>query len=157
MSTLAIVDFDPARREAFRTLNLEWLERHFRVEALDHAMLGEPEALIAEGGDIFYAERDGEVVGCCALKHHGHGVFELTKMAVTGKHQGLGTGRRLGEAVVRRFCERGGAKLFLETHDSLTAALGLYASLGFEPADTGRVSPYARSNVFMVWKGSAPP
>lgn len=155
MSDVAIVDFDPARRDAFRTLNLEWLERHFRVEPMDDEMLAEPEALIAAGGDILYAIRDDAVVGCCALRHHGAGVYELTKMAVTGGCRGLGIGRRLGEAALRRFRARGGTRLFLETHDSLVPALGLYASLGFEQAETGVASPYARSNVFMVWKDPA--
>lgn len=154
MSTIAIIDFDPQRRDAFRALNLEWLERHFRVEPADKVMLEKPEALIAEGGAIVYATLEGEVVGCCALKHHGGGVYELTKMAVTPRRRGLGIGRRLGEAVIDRYRELGGARLFLETHDGLRPAVRLYQSLGFANAETGVESPYARSNVFMVWGGA---
>ena len=154
MIEVTVIDFDPARREAFRALNLEWLERHFRAEPPDLAMLAEPEALIAAGGAILYAAAGEDIVGCCALKHHGGGTFELTKMAVTERARGLGIGRRLGEAALRRFRERDGVKLFLETHDSLAPALRLYESLGFEQADTGVPSPYSRSNVFMVWRGA---
>lgn len=48
----------------------------------------------AGGGAILFALLGDAVVGTCALKQEGEGVFELTKMAVDESHQGLGIGRR---------------------------------------------------------------
>ena len=146
-----IIDFEPAYRDAFKILNVEWLEALFEVEPIDEKVLSRPEAIIAAGGAILYALRGTEVLGCCALKHEGNGEYELTKMAVTSAAQGLGIGRLLGVATVERYHELGGRKLYLETHDSLTPAIRLYESLGFEHTESPFKSPYERSNVYMEY------
>jgi len=150
-----IIDFQPRYREAFRLLNLEWLEALFEVEPIDAKILSTPEAIISAGGAILYALRGDEVLGCCALKHHGKGVYELTKMAVTEASQGLGLGRLLGVATIERYRQLNGSKLYLETHDSLTPAITLYESLGFTHAESPFNSPYARSNVYMEFSRTA--
>jgi len=147
-----IADFDPRYRDAFKTLNVEWLDALFEVEPIDDKVLSNPQAIITNGGAILYAVRGEDVIGCCALKSQGEGVFELTKMAVTAAVQGLGIGRLLGQATVDRYHELGGNKLYLETHDSLVPAIRLYESLGFEHAERPFNSPYVRSNVYMVYK-----
>ena len=149
---IRIADFESRYAAAFKTLNLEWLERFFSVEPLDEQILEDGAAIIEHGGAILFALADDAPVGCCALKHQGGGVYELTKMAVTESHQGLGLGRLLGEATIQRFVELGGKTLFLESHDSLVPALKLYESLGFRHTERLNPSPYARSNVYMVWQ-----
>ena len=149
---IRIVDFDPRFGDAFKSLNIEWLAALFEVEPIDERVLSNPQAIIANGGAILYAVKGDEAIGCCALKHHGDGVYELTKMAVTAAAQGLGIGRLLGEATVARYHELGGTTLYLETHDSLTPAITLYESLGFEHAKRPFDSPYARSNVYMEYR-----
>ena len=149
-----IVDFDPRFGDAFKALNIEWLDALFEVEPIDEKILSNPQAIIANAGAILYAVRDEQVLGCCALKHHGDGVYELTKMAVTAAARGLGIGRLLGEATVRRFRDQGGRDLYLETHDSLIPAIRLYESLGFEHAERPFESPYVRSNVYMEYRSS---
>ena len=146
-----IRDFDPEYRDAFKLLNLEWLEALFEVEPIDEQVLSNPETIVAAGGAILYAFGEREILGACALKHHGDGVYELTKMAVTAVAQGLGIGRMLGVATVDRFHELGGGKLYLETHDSLVPAIRLYESLGFKHTDPPFNSPYERSNVYMEY------
>jgi len=146
-----IIDFNPAYRGAFRRLNLEWLEALFEVESIDDKILSDPEAIIAAGGAILYAIRADEVLGCCALKHHGEGEYELTKMAVTSDAQGLGIGRLLGVATIERFNQLNGSKLYLETHDSLVPAITLYESIGFEHTEPPFRSPYERANVYMEY------
>ncbi len=74
-------------------------------------------------------------------------------MAVTDNAQGLGIGRLLLNACIDTYREVGGTRLFLESHDSLVPALKLYESGGFEHAPSpDAASPYARSNVYMVFK-----
>lgn len=150
---IEIVRFRPELAESFRTLNVEWLDRYFCVEPIDDAMLSEPgEVIIDHGGDILFAKQGDRVIGTAALKHHGAGVFELTKMAVTERCQGQGIGRRLLRACLERFVEIGGERLYLESHSSLRPALRLYESEGFEHARPPAPSEYQRADVYMEYR-----
>ena len=149
-----IVGFSPEYAAYFRSLNVEWLEKYYRVEAIDEEVLSSPrEKILSPGGEILFALVDGEVVGTAALKHDGDDIYELTKMAVTGSHQGLGLGRRLLEASVERFEALGGKTLYLETQRRLKPALKLYESAGFEHAERPKPSAYDRADVYMVYSG----
>jgi ribosomal protein S18 acetylase RimI-like enzyme len=146
-----IIDFQPEYSEAFRDLNVEWLEKYFRVEPIDHEILGNPvQNVIDGGGSILFARLAGEIVGTVALKHHGDDVYELTKMAVTEQCQGGGIGRRLMEACIERFRARAGRMLYLESHSDLAPALRLYESAGFEHRELPDPSDYERANVYMI-------
>ena len=153
--TVRIVPFEPALREHFYRLNAEWLRRYFYLEAIDHRVLSEPEQeILAPGGAILFALVHDEVAGTCALKLERPGVYELTKMAVDERHQGIGLGRRLLEAAIAEFERRGGSTLFLESSSKLTPALRLYESLGFEHQPARKAdSHYQRSDVYMIWRG----
>ena len=130
-----IVDYAPELAANFRDLNVEWLEKYFVVEPIDHEVLGDPDGqLIAGGGAILFARLNGSIVGTVALKPHGDGVYELTKMAVTERCQGAGVGRRLMQACLGRYEKTGGKLLFLESHSSLKPALHLYESAGLRHA-----------------------
>lgn len=148
-----IVEFSPDLAEAFHDLNVEWLDRYFEVEPIDHEILGNPEELIVQhGGVILFAKNGDDIVGTVALMHHGDGVYELTKMAVTERQQGAGIGRRLMSACVEKYEEIGGRRLYLESHSSLTPALTLYESAGFEHTPRPAPSEYQRSDVYMVFR-----
>lgn len=150
-----IVEYSESYGDAFERLNLEWLEKHFRVESVDRDTLARPrDTILAHGGAILYACVATEVVGTVALKAAGDGVFELTKMAVTENHQGFGIGRRLLCAAVDRFELIGGEKLYLESNSGLVAALALYESAGFEHVSPPAASEYERADVYMVYRGS---
>lgn len=154
MRHLEIVGFRPEYAEYFRTLNVEWLDKYYRVEAIDEEVLSNPvDKVLAPGGDILFAVLDGDVVGTVALKHDGDGVYEMTKMAVTDRHQGQGVGRRLLEACVARYEDLGGRRLYLESQKRLEPALRLYESAGFEHAPRPLPSAYERADVYMVYSG----
>lgn len=151
-SSVEILDYEPRFAADFRDLNVEWLEKHFRVEPIDHDILGDPDSrVIAGGGAILFASLDGRIVGTVALKHHGGGVYELTKMAVTERCQGAGIGRQLLQACLEKYRKIGGRQLFLESHSSLTAALRLYESAGFSHQPRPKPSDYERADVYMVF------
>lgn len=150
---MTVVDYQPAYAGAFERLNLEWLEKYFRVEGIDRVILSNPGAeVIDHGGHILFAEQDGELVGTVALKHHGDGRYELTKMAVTASRQGSGYGRELLLAAIARFDSIPGENLFLETHSSLQTAIRLYESAGFRHASHPKASDYQRSDTYMVYQ-----
>ena len=153
MARLEIIDFSPDYSAAFAQLNREWLEKYFRVEPIDDTVLSDPAAtIVAHGGVILFAKTDDEIVGTAALKHHGDGNFELTKMAVTADRQGTGIGRALLSAVIARYEAIGGARLYLESHSSLLPALRLYESAGFVHAAAPAPSEYQRADVYMVYR-----
>jgi putative acetyltransferase len=149
-SLLRIVDYEPRHRDAFRALNLEWIERWFVVEDADRAVLDDPEhGILAEGGHILMAELDGESVGCCALLRVTDAMFELAKMAVSPRVQGKGIGVQLGRAAIERARQVGAQRVELVTNSSLATALHVYRKLGFVDVPVGP-SDYARADVRMV-------
>lgn len=149
-----IIPFESRYRGDFKRLNAAWLEKFFRVEPIDEEVLSDPEArILAPGGCILFARLGGEIVGTCALIPDGEGRFELSKMAVDEGHQGLGLGRKLLEAALAVFQERGASELFLESNSRLTAAIRLYESAGFVHTPRPGASHYERADVHMVYRG----
>jgi ribosomal protein S18 acetylase RimI-like enzyme len=150
---IEIVGFSPELATAFHDLNVEWLDKYFRVEAVDRAVLANPEQeIVRHGGAIVFAIRAGEPLGTAALKYHGGGRYELTKMAVTARAQGGGIGRLLLAAAIARFHEFRGSELYLESHSSLAQALHLYEQAGFEHTTPPSPSPYQRADVYMIYR-----
>lgn len=149
-----IVAYAPALREHFYRLNAEWLTRYYRIEPIDHAVLSDPEThILAPGGCIVFAQLGEDIVGTCALLQESPGVFELTKMAVTDSHQGLGIGRKLIEAILAEYRARGGQTLFLESQRKLQPALKLYESVGFEMQPGAKPGThYQRADVYMIYR-----
>lgn len=88
-----------------------------------------------------------EIAGTVALKRINATLFELTKMAVEERFQGMKIGRALCEAAINKARTAGGKKVILYSSTLLTPAIGLYRKLGFRevPVD----GPYKRSDIKM--------
>ncbi|MNE28756.1 N-acetylglutamate synthase [compost metagenome] len=145
-----IVAYTPAGRAAWKALNTGWLvEGGFALEAKDHLTLDDPEAqILAKGGHIFFAERDGVPVGCCGLIAMNDGGYEVTKMTVLPDARGGGLALRLLQACEAAARAAGAHRLYLETSSTLGPALGLYARFGFVNLPP-QPTPYARADVWM--------
>lgn len=131
-ATVQILDFEPQHAAMFKELNEEWITRYFVMEEADHKSLGNPQSyIIDKGGYILMASYQGEIVGTCALINDGEGVYELAKMAVTPKAQGLKIGKLLGEAAIEKARQAGATKVYLVSNRQLGPALNLYRRLGF--------------------------
>jgi ribosomal protein S18 acetylase RimI-like enzyme len=152
-SAVEIIPFQRRYAPEFKRLNIEWLEKYFRVEPIDEEVLSQPARILRNGGAIFLARYRGAIVGTCALLNAGEGRFELSKMAVTAGHQGLGIGRKLLDAAIAEYLSRGGRELFLESNSRLTPAITLYESAGFAHARRPAPPHYERSDVYMVYVG----
>jgi N-acetylglutamate synthase-like GNAT family acetyltransferase len=162
MSDVIVREFQPADANAFFELNREWIQRYFWLEPADLEVLWHPQtAILDQGGRIFIAERNGVCVGCCALIALGPGEYELAKMAVTPTERRTGIGRRLIAAAIALAERLGATRLYLETNHTLTGAIALYESMGFQHLPPARVTPshYARADVFMerMMNVAAPP
>jgi ribosomal protein S18 acetylase RimI-like enzyme len=152
---IRVVEFDPRWRDAFATLNLEWLQRWFVVEPFDREVLGNPERyILADGGRILFAvDATDRALGTVALMHAGDGVYELTKMAVAPDARGRGIGRLLMDEALRLYSSLGAQELYLESSSKLAPALALYESVGFRHHPAPRPgSHYARADVHMIWE-----
>ena len=148
-----VIPFDRRYAADFKRLNIEWLQKYFRVEPIDEQVLSRPARILRSGGAIFLARYRGAIVGTCALLNAGEGRFELSKMAVTAGHQGLGIGRKLIETVIAEYLSRGARELFLESNSKLTPAITLYETAGFAHTPRPAPSHYERSDVYMVYVG----
>jgi N-acetylglutamate synthase-like GNAT family acetyltransferase len=139
-------------RNAFRSLNEEWITRYFVMEKKDREILDDPEtAILSKGGQIFIVHAGGDAVGCVALIPMGHGVYELSKMAVSPRLRGLGIGRRLLLHAIQEARAIGAKSLFLGSSTKLKSAVHLYESVGFRHVPPEKIPPmpYTRADVFM--------
>ena len=143
---IEIINFEAQYKDDFKRLNLEWISQYFEVEPLDVQQLDCPEDYIfANGGLIYFAKLNNEIIGTVALKKVEETVFELSKMAVSPHYQGLGVGKKLGEHLINEAKGIGCKKLFLESNQKLTPAINLYKKLGFVEVPIGN-SPYSRAD-----------
>lgn len=150
MDNLKIVPFNKDYKPAFEFLNRAWIEEYFIIEEEDLKTLQNPESYILEdGGEVFFAILDGEVVGTAAMIQTDKGIYELAKMAVERQFQGLGIGKKLLSRCIDFSKEREATEIFLITNDSLKPALSLYLSFGFVLNDQNDDNRYERGNTKM--------
>ncbi|UCF06037.1 MAG: bifunctional helix-turn-helix transcriptional regulator/GNAT family N-acetyltransferase [bacterium] len=151
LEAIEILDYRPAYKKYFWSLNYEWLKKYFRVERADEKPLSDPKGqIINRGGVVLYARLDGQVVGTAALVRHEDNVFELTKMAVTATARRRMVGTKLTLAIIERAKSCGAERLFLETHPKLKPAQRLYEKIGFERIDESPIPPvFDRRRIIM--------
>lgn len=147
---VAIIEYTPEFRVAFKALNKAWIEKSFELEDVDIEVLDDPEKFIlSKGGIILMAMYKGQAVGTCSLKNKGNSIYELTKMTVDEKFRGLKIGYLLGLATIEKARELNAKKVELYSNTIGSAmAIPLYYKLGFHevPLDTRE---YKRANIKM--------
>ncbi|MBZ4044753.1 GNAT family N-acetyltransferase [Flavobacterium hibisci] len=127
-----IIPFSPELKDHIKTLNLQWLTKYFRVEEKDELVLSNPqEEIIDKGGMIFYAKLNDEILGTVSLMKIDGETFELSKMAVSDKAQGLGIGNKLLLHAFAITKENNIKKLILYSNRILLPAIHLYKKFGF--------------------------
>jgi GNAT superfamily N-acetyltransferase len=152
MDAIEIVNYEPAYKEVFRDLNVEWISTYFKMEASDYKALDHADSYILQnGGHILVALLNKEPVGVCALIKMDDPTydFELAKMAVAPKAQGKKIGWIIGEAIKDKARLMGAKTLYLESNTILMPAISLYRKLGFVEV-FGRNTPYERCNIQMA-------
>lgn len=147
---LRIISFKEEYAHHFRDLNIEWLEKYFYVEKHDREVLNNAKTyIIDKGGYIFFALYKGEVAGTLALMNEEEG-YELSKMAVSPKFQGLKIGQQLMQFSIHFARNKKWGKLLLYSNIILENAIYIYKKYGFKEVDLETDSPYNRSNIKMV-------
>ena len=129
---VVMADYDPAFRQAFADLNLEWLEKSFTLNDFDRQAFSDPEAsIIKKGGDVFFALVDRKPAGTAAL-YPSQGGYELCKMGVDARYRGRGIGETLVAEGIRRARAKKAQSLFLlSNRGKLAPAIRLYEKMGF--------------------------
>jgi len=146
---VVIIPFSNDLKEHIKTLNLEWLQKYFKVEPKDERVLSDPQGeIIDKDGMIFYAQYNNLIIGTVSLLRIDSSTFELTKMAVSNGNQGLGVGKKLMEHCLSEAKRKGIQKLILYSNKKLTPAIHLYKSYGFTeiPLEDG---VYERADIKM--------
>ena len=144
-----IIPFTPDLKEPIKTLNKEWLQKYFKVEEQDEVVLSNPqEEIIDKGGLIFYAKYNNEIIGTVSLLKVNDNTFELSKMAVSDKAQGLGIGNKLLSHCLAIAEESNIKKFILYSNRKLLPAIHLYEKFGFTEVPLGNVS-YERADIKM--------
>jgi len=133
----------------FIRLNTAWIVAHFAEEEVDRELARDPGKILRDGGYLFCAVEDGQVLGVAALFKISDDHFELARMAVNIHQRGRGIGRQLAEAAIAQAKLCHAKRITLVSNTILEAAIHLYRSLGFVTLHEGPHPDYARANIEM--------
>jgi DNA-binding MarR family transcriptional regulator/GNAT superfamily N-acetyltransferase len=98
------------------------------------------------------AERDGQRLGCVFLVREDATTGRLRLLLLTPAARGSGLGRRLVETCVAFAREAGYREVVLWTHEVLTAARKIYASIGFMLEKTWTHDDFGHTEVSETWR-----
>jgi len=146
---IQLIDYSNEYRQAFKMLNLEWLDRYNLTESHDLQVLDDPHGtIISRGGVIYLAQCCDRIVGSAALMKDHDDVYELAKMAVVPDFRGKGISKRLLEKCIDHARALKAAKITLFSNHQLKAAISLYEQYGFKHIPVAG-SPFATADVKM--------
>lgn len=136
-------------KEHFYLLNKQWIEKYFKLETADLAILSNPEALIKNKGEIYFAEYNGKIAGTYALLPADEDTLEFLKFAVDQAFQKLGIGTALLNSAISRATKLKVKKVILYTNPSLIEANNLYIKNGFYYVENDKMYAFERPTVKM--------
>ncbi|WP_396634799.1 GNAT family N-acetyltransferase [Maribacter sp. R86514] len=147
---LSIVLYEPKYTQNFRDLNIAWITEYFKVEEKDRELLEYSQStIIDKGGYIFIGLWNNEPVGCFALIKKKANRYELGKMAVDKKHQGLKIGQKMLVHAIEFSKTKKWETLELYSSTKLDPALHIYKKFGFKNVPLEDNLEYLRSNIKM--------
>ena len=148
---IEIVWFNKKYSEQFFILNKVWIEESWRLEDSDKKDLLNPDKIVENGGQVFFALENQIPVGTAAMIKGSDDRFELAKMTVQEDFRGKGIANMLMDECLK-FAKKNKAKeIFLISNDSLTIARNLYDKYGFKEVNLDS-QKYDRGNVKMILK-----
>lgn len=146
---IEIVGFNKKYSEQFFILNKAWIEESWHLEDSDKKDLLNPEKIVKNGGEIFFAISLNEVVGTVAMIKSSDWVYELAKMTVKNNFRGKGVANLLMDKCIEFAIEQKAIEIFLISNDSLIVARNLYDKYGFKEVILDS-QKYNRGNVKMM-------
>ena len=117
-------------RRLFSEYN-EYLGVDLSFQAFDRELETLPGAYAPPTGALLLAEDRHGAAGCVGLRRLQEAVCEMKRLYVRPAYRGTGLGRKLAMRIIETAVGMGYRRMRLDTLDRLTAAVGLYRSLGF--------------------------
>ena len=148
---IEIVWFNKKYSEQFFILNKAWIEESWRLEDSDKKDLLNPDKIVENGGQVFFALENKIPVGTAAMINSSDDRFELAKMTVQEDLRGKGIANMLMDECLKFAKENKANEIFLISNDSLTIARNLYDKYGFKEVNLDS-QKYDRGNVKMILK-----
>ena len=149
MKNILVTDFQSQYASQFYQLNRVWIEEYWVLEDSDKKDLLNPEIIIHNGGKIFFAISNHEVIGTVAMIKNSDKIYELAKMTVKSNYRGKGIANLLMDKCIEFAFKKNASEIFLISNDSLTVARNLYEKYGFKEVVLDS-QKYERGNVKMI-------
>jgi len=142
--SLDVVDPDhPDAEHCLRSYFTELAERFETGFDPARSLLPDAGELKPPHGVFVVARLHGRPVGCAGLKLPPGAPAEIKRMWVAPDARGLGLGRRFLAELEERAARLGCDVLRLDTNKTLSAAIGLYHSAGYQEVPAFNEEPYA--------------
>ena len=148
---ISIIGFNKKYSKQFFLLNKAWIEESWNLEDSDKKDLLNPERIIENGGQIFFALDNQSVIGTVAMIKSSDDMFEFAKMTVKEGFRGKGIANMLMDECIKFAKKNSSKEIFLISNDSLTTARNLYDKYGFKEVELDS-QKYERGNVKMNLK-----
>ena len=148
ISKICIQKYETKFDNDFFVLNKAWIEESWILEESDKKDLLNPDKIVHNGGQVFFALKNQKVIGTVAMINSSDDRFELAKMTVQEDFRGKGIANMLMDECLKFAKENKANEIFLISNDSLTIARNLYDKYGFKEVDLDS-QKYDRGNVKM--------
>jgi len=138
--TIRIREANPDDMPKVRTLFVEyqqWLNVDLCFQGFEKELAALPGCYAPPKGVIYLAEKDGEPIGCVAVRPRTSNEGEIKRLYVRNANRGRGAGKRLFDAAMTQAHQLGYSSIVLDTLPHMRAAKALYAAYGFH-----KIQPY---------------
>ena len=150
MTKISFKKFSKIDSEKFKSLNLEWLNRYFKVEPIDELVLNNPKReIIDKGGFIFMIEKNSDIIGTFAFIKKSEKIYEFSKMAIIPYERGNGYGNKAMKFLIQFAKNKKWLRLILYSNTKLKNSIHLYRKYGFKEIPIEKNLIYSRGNIKM--------
>lgn len=143
---MKIISYQEKYKKDFVDLNLVWIKKYFKVEPQDIEMLNDVENFIKKGAAVYFAVEQDKAIATCMVIPRNNQVWEICKLATDEYYMGKGAGSAVLKACMDYAKEHGAKKLMIVSNTVLSAAMHLYAKVGFKEVPIDNME-YERVNI----------